>query len=1364
MVQSTGHSFPLTALQLGLLAESGLSGHPGLNVIQIVIRFEGETLDTAALHAAWSDLATRHDVLRLSMDPFAATGPCQRIVPSVAVRTAEDDWQADAPADPSDDWFGPRLDEWLRADRQRGIKIEEAPAWRVRVIRLGPSRAVVVWTFHHALLDGRSFRILTDEVLALYDAHASGHPAPEPEPALPFADHCHAVAGQDLTAGLAHFAGLLDGFDRPNVLDPVFGTEPQGGGALMRPVVERRLSPEDSAALRACAAALGATPATLCQTAWGIVLARCSGRDEAVFGLTRRGRHLRDGAARSIGCFINTLPFRLHLTPDRTLGQLVLEARRQTLAIYPHEHIPLTEIARRCDLPPGSALFDTLVMFDRDTLAARRWPGPARQVTEAGEMATPVTIAFYDDPSLTIRIEHDPLRLSRAGAARIADYLVATLRSLTRTAADAPISQIDMLDPDERERLAAHALPDHPTPADTGETALIDRFEAIAAARPTAPALTMTGAGTMLDYAALDRAADALAGQLRAAGIGPGGLVALALPRGPEHVVAMLAALKADAAFMPFDAGLAPEALRGMIERAAAGAVIALPPLAAALGPGGWALIDPADTPAPDIGTTRMPRGPHDPGRTAYVIHTSGSTGQPKAVAVPHAALSHHASAIIAAFGLDTADRVLQFTSLGFDISIEEILPTLVAGACLVLRDDETARSIPAYLDGLASGRITVANLPTAFWHALTDHLDDTDGGLPPAVRLVVAGGEKISAPMLARWRARMGGVRWLNGYGPTETTITATLYDPDRDPFDGEDVPIGRPVGHARAHVLCPDGSLAPQGVLGALWIGGPAVASGYLGRPDLTEAAFRPDPFSQDPAARLYRTGDLAFWRADGVLCWRGRIDRQAKLRGHRIELAAVEAALEALPAIDRAVLALDRTGRADPRLLAWVRLAPDASVPGREALERALCTTLAPGILPMLIPVETFPETRNGKIDTDRLPRPALPQAEPQPGPTADGSGVDPATRTVAGIFAALLDRAQVGAHDSFFELGGHSLLSIRVMSRIEQRFGLRLSLADLYERPTPAGLAACIAARRVAQPLNCLVPIQSGGHLPPLFAVHILGPNAGFYRPLSVRLGPDQPILGLTMDLLDPTAPDTLEGLAEVYARNITAHAPDGPVLLAGVSQGAWIAFELARQLHDAGREVRALFLLDATGPGRQQRPARPAKNLHHYLRAALTNMPNVIRGRAGHLRQEIGFHLEKWRLRRLGQSGRQVLSAVTFTTHQAALELRIERHVLRPHHGPICVIRSTGAGEASPEALGDYLGWSTVAAGRIDLISTPGDHLGILAEPQVGQLALRMTDYLATTASDTSPTASPVGAASHLPTDPDPVSFAAPPLT
>ncbi|MCC5973607.1 MAG: amino acid adenylation domain-containing protein [Rubellimicrobium sp.] len=1371
MAQITGQHSPLTPQQLGLLVESNLSGRPGLNVIQIVIRFEDEVIDPAALFAAWSDLAARHETLRLSMDPFGADGPCQTVAPSVCLQLGEDDWQAHAPADPTDDWFAPRLDEWLRADRQRGIKFEQAPAWRVRLIRLGPARAVLVWTFHHALLDGTSFRILTEDLLSLYDAHCFGHPPPIPQPALPFADHCHAVASQDLTQGLAHFTRLLEGFDRPNALDPVFGTEQSCPNAPRRMVVERLLPPDESEALRARAAALGATTATLCQTAWGIVLARCSGRDEAVFGLTRRGRHLRTGAARSIGCFINTLPYRLHLTPDKTLGQLVTEAREQTLALHPHEHVPLAEIARNCDLPPGSALFDTLVMFDRDSLAARRWPGPARRVTEVGEMATPVIIAFHDDPSLAIRLEHDPVRLSHAGAMRIADYLLGTLRSLTRTAAEASLSEIDMLGQNERDRLDAHARPERPTPARTGNIALIDRFEAMAAARPTAPAVAMmrpgTGSGAAITYAALDRAADALAGRLSAAGIGPGGLVALALPRGADHVIALLAVLKAEAAFMPFDAGLPPEALRGMIERAGAGAVIARPGLAAAIGPGRWALIHPDGSAAPTGGTTRLPRGPHDPGRTACVIHTSGSTGLPKAVAVAQSCLSHHAAAFTVAFALGPEDRVLQFTSLGFDISIEEILPTLLAGACLVLRDDETVRSIPAFVDGLAAERITVANLPTAFWHVLTDHLDEASGSLPPTLRLVVAGGEKVSAPTLARWRARVGGVQWMNGYGPTETTITATLYDPDRDPFDGEDVPIGRPAGHARTHILCPDGSPAPLGATGDLWIGGPAVTLGYPGRPDLTEAAFRPDPFSPDPAARLYRTGDLALWRADGVLCWRGRIDRQTKLRGHRIEPAAIEAALEGLPAIDRAVVALDGAEGADPRLLAWVRLAPGAAMPDRDGLEQALGATLASDMMPVLIPVETFPQTRNGKIDTSRLPRPALSSVPEQHAAPADDAAADhatsAATRTMAKIFAALLDRPDVGATESFFDLGGHSLLSIRLMSRIEQRFGLRLSLADLYDRPTPAGLAACITARRAAEALNCLVPIRTGGHLPPLFAVHILGPNAGFFRPLADRLGPDQPVLGLTMDLLDPNAPESLERLAEVYARNIMAHTPTGPVVLAGVSQGAWVAFELARQLHAAGREVRALFLLDATGPGRARRRAQGTKGARHYVRAALTNMPSVLRGRIGLFRQELGFRLEKRRLRRFGRGGRQVLSAVTSTTHQAALELRIEGHDMHPHDGPICVIRSTGADEASPEALEGFLGWSTVAGGRIDMIGTPGDHLGILAEPQVAQLAQRMIEYLAMTSADPSPPVTMQVPASDRP-DLAPRSVAAPTRT
>lgn len=1324
----------LLPTQLGLLLESQLSGQPDLNILQLVCRFVGETVDPALMQQAWQTLTDRHDALRLSMDPLAVGGPVQEVARYLSVKIAIEDW-ATAPHADED----AQLARWCDTDRRLGVVVERSPAWRVTLIRLGDDRSVMVWTFHHALLDGTGFRILLADLMAIYDALRAGAPVPVPPPAAPtLADHCRAVAAQDLGPALEQFRRLMAGFDAPNVLDPVFAARGDSGTDLgtgpARRIVGRTLTMTQSAAIHDGAARVGVTAATVMQASWGLVLARASGRGDAVFGLTRSGRHLIPGVEALAGCLINTLPVRVRIGPGLTVADLLQQVRSDTVALHPFEQTPLSRIAGVTDVPPDKRLFDTILMFDRGTVGARlRALGTGwatRDVTELSAMATPMTIAVYDDPEMVIRLEYDPARFDPAGAERLLDYLCSAALALAAAPADTALSRITMLPADETAALLALGTPDAPTPDDAGEQSVIARFEDVAARNPHLTAICQfgpeNGPDNALDYRTLDGRANHLAGLLRGRGIGPGDIVGIALPRGSDHVAALLAVLKAEAAFLPLDITYPAVALADMLMRAGADCVMTEGAFAANLDIPGIPVL-PMDADASrGLADTGPTRGLHDPERLAYVIYTSGSTGPPKGVAVPHLALSHHATAAMSAFGLTREDVVLQFTSLSFDISVEEILPTLLSGARLVLRDDAAIASVPDFVAALARTGVTVANLPTAYWHVLVAHLDEARGALrlPDHLRLMIAGGERVAPVTLERWRAMYPSVRWLNGYGPTETTITATIYDSDRVPFDGVDVPIGRPFGHARALVLTADGALAPRGVVGELHVGGPAVALGYLHQPELTGRAFVPDNITGQ--GRLYRTGDRVAWRADGTLSYRGRIDRQVKLRGFRIELSAIEAALESVAEVAHAVVALDQPPGRDPRLLAWVQpRRPGASLDPAE-IRAAIARLLPAQMLPAIIPVETFPETPGGKIDLRLLPRPADAVA----GPAVADAPADPSTRTVQKIFSELLGMSRIAPDVSFFDLGGHSLLAVRLMSLIERDFGLRLTLAALYQAPTPLGIAAEIARMSRGGGPRAIVHVQPEGQLPPLFAVHILGANASYYRPLAARLGTDQPVIGLTLDLLDPGTPTSLPEIATVYRDAIMTSRPTGPVSLIAVSQGAYVAYELAQQLLAAGREVAGLYILDAAGPGGRPQIAR-RKSVGGYLHALRTNFPAILRGRYERARMQIGFVVEKQRVILDERLSRREMSAVTLTTHIAALELRIRAYTPQPYPRPITVFRSTDNDADAPAAITSGLGWAPVAVGGVEVIDIPGDHLTVLEEPHVRELALHLGARLAT---------------------------------
>jgi thioesterase domain-containing protein/acyl carrier protein len=578
-------------------------------------------------------------------------------------------------------------------------------------------------------------------------------------------------------------------------------------------------------------------------------------------------------------------------------------------------------------------------------------------------------------------------------------------------------------------------------------------------------------------------------------------------------------------------------------------------------------------------------------------------------------------------------------------------------------------------------------------------------------VRLVVTGSERVAPEALALWRRIAPGVAWINAYGPTEATITAVAHrlDPaDPAPDPGEEVPIGRPLAHATARILAFDGTLAPEGAPGELALGGPAVALGYLDRPDETARAFR----RAEGGARLYATGDRAAWRADGRLAFLGRRDRQVKLRGHRIDLGGVERALGALPGVRAVHVAADPDGAA--RVLAWV--AGPAAAEGPEGLARlraAAARRLPAYALPVLVPVADLPLRANGKIDPDRLPRPLPGPAAAAPRAPAQGLAAD-----VAAIMAEVLSLDQVDPDTDFRDLGGHSLAALRLAGAIESRFGRRTRTTDLYRHPTARAMAAHLAAPAVDGP-RYLVPICTDGPGVPFYAVHVLGEKESLYRPLAAAMAGVRPVWGLTMG--PPKDPDavSIHAVARAYFEDLQRHHPTGPLALGAVSMAAYFAFELAQMLRAAGREVSLLAVFDAEGP--DGRPAltgraRLAAHLHQMRRHGL-----------GHLRAVLRTRLDRVRFARdLALSGpEQVNGAALVWANVRA----VEAYRPEPYLGRIAVFRAADSFWDSPAALASCLGWEPVARGGIEMHDIPGDHLTILQTGNVERIAAQLQRLL-----------------------------------
>lgn len=1290
--------FSLTPLQLGMVYESVLAGRPWINLEQVVVHLEDEDLSAATLRRAWQAMAERHDVLRMGIRWRKRLHPAQIVMPEIDVDVAVEDWQ-DIPPRRQETMLAQFLDN----DREQGVDLEKAPSWRVTLLHLAPRRSVMIWTVHHTLVDGRSIAIVLEDLFA--EIAGTSRPAPSSDEGT-FTQFVAALASKPTAAAETYFRTQLDGFDQPNTIGEDLSDE-VGQGAARKLQIEDRLDADLSAALSERAEAAGATLANLVHAAWGTVIARWSGRAEAVFGVTRSGRFIAPGSERLVGCLINTLPLRMPADETVVADGLLAKLRADALAMRPHEHAALTDIRRWADLPGNLPLFSSMVMFERSSLTETlRQVDPAwkkRRIDLREEGALPLTLAVYGDREILVVLEHDPQVVPPDLARAILGHFQELLASFAKAPSDAPLAQLTMLPRAEEASLLALGRPDRKL---TDVVPCIATMtEATAARTPDAPALSMAGMDEIMSHGDLHRRANGLARVLQAQGAAPGQIVAICLGRSPEFVVALLAILKTGAAFLPVDPTYPKPVIDHMLTDCGAQLMVAH---AGTDHPPGMTLIEP-DAASED---TPPARPAPDPDRLAYVIYTSGSTGVPKGVRVPMRALASHASAIIAEFGLGPTDRGLQFASLSFDVAIEEMLPTLIAGGKVILRNDAMAGSVAAFLAEVEARRVTVLNLPTAFWHVLVDDMARSSRRLPPDVRLVVVGGEQINPRALATWQRIAPDVRWLNGYGPTETTITCTLHEPGRI-SPGEDIPIGRPTAHARAYILAADGSLAPRGANGDLWIGGPAVSDGYIGREDQTAQSFRPDRFVGN--GRMYRSGDRARWRTDDTLCFLGRRDRQVKLRGFRIDLRHVERVLEKDASVGRAVARVHDMGTPTARLLAWVTGAEGLDLPDAAALRKSVARLLPPHMLPTIVAVEDLPRTPGGKVDVAALPVP-----EPQQASVGDAAIADPETRKIASLMAQTLGLAAVGPDDSFHDLGGHSLMAVQLVGQIEAALGLRLGVGDLHRNPTPRSLADAIRVAQVGP--RYIIPVQPQGSLPPLFGVHVLGRNEEYYRPLARVLGPDQPVLGLTVGLLTQDTPIGVEATARCYFEDIQRHYPEGPVSLAAVSLGSYIAFELARQLHDAGRDVRMLALFDAEGPGGRSRLKGKARLLAHGRRLRSEGMGyllHILSNRLTDLRNRV----EKTRVRMASAKGEA--APLTISTFVAANELAVQAYDAQPIDIPLTIFRASENVFDSPESAADGLGWASVAQAGFDLIDVPGDHLSILQPPNVEQLATQM---------------------------------------
>ncbi|HYR11554.1 MAG TPA: amino acid adenylation domain-containing protein, partial [Longimicrobium sp.] len=1051
-------SYPLTPLQQGLLVQALRAPGSGIDIEQVVCRLR-EAVDGDRLERAWARVVQRQGILRTRFRWADVPEPVQEVLPRAAVPMERTDLSALPSAEAER-----RLEEWLEADRGRGFDLGEAPAMRLALFGRGDGEHVMVWCFHHILLDGRSVTRVLREVFTFYDAAEMDEAEASLETPRPFRDHVAWLRGRDPAADRAFWSAQFRGIDTPEPVRALRAAPRDPAREAPFGTRELRLAEADTAALRAFESEQGVWLNTLVQGAWALLLGRCTASPEVVFGVVRGGRAAdADGAEGTVGLLINTVPVRAAVQTDASVLDWVDGIAEQGAALVPHEHAALDDVARWSGLPQGSVLFDTLLDFQPQSfdapLRALGGSWEARSLGIRRRPGLPLSLSVAGERRLRLRMDYDADRFDAAAVDAMLSRFAVLLQALA-AAPELPVSRVSMLLPDEREGLLAAG---RATRGFAVEERIHERFERRAAERPEAPAVTF--GGTTLSYGKLNARANGLAHRLRALGVGPETRVGIALERSAELVVATLAVLKAGGGYVPVDPAYPVDRIAFVLEDSEAPVLVTTDDLRARLASFNGATLC-VDADAGTIGeeSGENPRVDAGPDSLAYVIYTSGSTGKPKGVQVTHANVVRLLDATDSWFGFGAEDVWTLFHSAAFDFSVWEIWGALLYGGRLVVVPYLTTRSPEDFHRLLVEEGVTVLNqTPSAFRQLVQA---DLASGVPvDALRLryVVFGGEALDPHVLRPWMDRHGDERprLVNMYGITETTVHVTWREIARADLERGGSPIGIPIPDLSLHLLDRALEPVPAGVPGELYVGGAGVARGYLNRPELTAERFVRDPFSDDADARLYRSGDLARRRADGELEYLGRADQQVKVRGFRIETAEIEAALASHPVVaDAAVVVREEDG--EKRLVAYVVPPAGVSAPAPAELRAHVSALLPDYMVPTaFVVLDALPLTENGKLDRRALPAPddAYAAAAEYTAPRT------PAEAVLAEVWREVLGVERVGIDDNYFALGGDSIRSVRVVAAA-RRAGVSVSIAQLFRHPTVRGLAAAVVGEEPA----------------------------------------------------------------------------------------------------------------------------------------------------------------------------------------------------------------------------------------------------------------------------------------------------------
>jgi amino acid adenylation domain-containing protein/FkbH-like protein len=1322
----------------------------------LVARLRG-ALNLTALQKAVDAIVRRHESLRTRF--VSVNGRAAQIVDDdCRLRVRVDDLSALTASEREVE-----CKRRVRDEINRPFNLGEAPLARVLLLQFAEEEYVLVLTMHHIISDEWSLNIFIRELGALYEGFATGAPVELPELPIQYADF--AVWQQDWLKGevleeqLGFWREHLNG--NPPTIELTTDFPRRQSLESDGKTLTRFLSKEMETSLRALAKRQEATLFMVLLAAFKTLLYRYTGQEDIVVNSPMAGRN-RVEVEGLIGFFVNILPLRTKVSGNSSFTALLRQVREVTLAGCAHQEAPFDYIVK--ELRPKRAASHTpfarvIFMNQNSSFEKMRWrsgnheAGTVHSRTRNGSTGAFLEIQFLDAHNasskfelslnvqettlgLAVHAEYNTGLFAESTVERLLQHFEILLGGILENPARR-LSELPILSDSEKKQLLVdwnNTASNYPR-----EKPIHQLFEEAAARMPDAPAAVF-GARS-IRYAELNTRANQLAHYLARYQIKPNTPIGMCLEPSVEMVVAMLAILKAGGAYVPLDPGYPTERLAFMLEDTRTPVVLTRQELRERI-PGDFPNVICLERDWKQVERERRdnPTNRVAADDLAYVMYTSGSTGQPKGVRVWHRGVTRlvlNTNYV----QLNATERLGQISNISFDAATFEIWGALLNGAQLVGIATDVAISPKEFARELKEKRITTIFLTTALFGQIAIETPDAFESL----RTVIVGGE-VMDPNFVRAVLRSRPPRkLLHAYGPTENTTFTSYYEIEDVPEDATDVPIGRPIANTQIYILDSALNPVPIGIPGELYTGGDGIADGYWNRPELTSEKFVPNPFVQQAttdsrhSALLYRTGDLARYLPNGDIQFLGRIDEQVKIRGFRIELGEIEMTLRSHPAIRECVVTVCGSGAGDKRLVAYFVPKKDVESTAGELrifVKRTLPDYMVPSAF---VAIQALPLSPNGKLDRKALPKPGN-----VPGQTEGYQHPrDEVETRLARIWEEVLETRPVGIRDKFFDLGGHSLLAVRLVSRIEREFSRKVRVATIFQCPTIEGLAEVIRdEEKEARPKSSIVEIQAKGERPPLFLVHGAGGGMFWgYANLSRHVGTSQPIYAFRsrgLDGLDEFS--SIEEMAAQYVADLRRIQPNGPYYLGGYCFGGIVAYEMARQIVNGPGKVALLALFNCAPPN--SRYARVActpiwglrflKNLFYWGGYVWQLTPPQ--------RREFGrwkWHRLKQRFRRNPQTsdGRVDVGDLVDLSSFAPEERKVwEEHIRallkyqpKPYEGKVHLFRSPGHSMLCSFAP-DY-GWSEFAKGGVVTSIVSGAHEKILEEPCVANVAAALDKLL-----------------------------------